>query len=190
MRFDDHFDLEEPDAQAALLHACDSLPQIPGLQVQPGSTHCMVTALAEWAAALNISFPMPRQQFHEAFPLFIASQPLWLSGVSFDPLCRSTNATSESPTACEGEGELSWRLRHVAVSFRIEIGKPAPAHVLRSLCNDCRVPRTTSARRRMLPTALARVHGHVIAPSQPDHTPPHLPPIPWQTRGGKLRSRT
>ena len=174
--FDEAFDLEDPQAQAALLHACTSLPRLPGLQVQPGSSQCMVSALAEWAAGKNISFPMPRQQFHEAFPRFIASQPVWLSAISFDPLCRSSTATAESPAAgCEGEAELSWRLRHVAVSFHIEIGNAAPAHVLRSLCKQRRARARASNRHTATAECTAPPHSFHSACM---YASPHPRPAP------------
>ena len=120
--WDDTFDLADPAAQAALLRACTVPLDDPALRIagtdgggelRDDDHLCIVHAMSTWAALRNVSFPIPREQFSANLLAFLASEPKWLASLSF-------------AQAQNGDG-VAWRVRHVAISFTLDVEPHAPA---------------------------------------------------------------
>ena len=77
--FDTSFDVADPEAQRALVDACETLPNDPTLSIKPQSTECIMLALKEWLAqpARNLTMPLPREAFRASLLAFLQQHHEW-----------------------------------------------------------------------------------------------------------------
>ena len=119
--WDNEFNASDPDAQVALLHACESLPMRPELQIAPGGAECVMGAFYEWEAARsvggNVTWPItPATDFRDRFGAFLFANQNWGYRLSVVP-----------------EADGMYRLRHVVASFTIAVERHAPASTLQPI---------------------------------------------------------
>ena len=121
--WDDEFDASDPEAQMALLRACDELPKRKELKVAEGSVQCVMGAFRDWEVersklplAGNVTWPMAPSEFRTRFGAFILANQEWGLRLS---VVRDENCT--------------FRLRHLVASFTIAVERHAPAAELKPI---------------------------------------------------------
>lgn len=133
--WDDAFALDEPEAQRAVLRACDEVPRVAALRVRDQT--CVLRALDAWVRGrYRLSLPLPRHVFLRALLGFLLEEPHWLSDLSLSRLNESglgerslfgPDIMRLLPLSPAGmlDGtyavdEIDLRVRHVVVSFLID----------------------------------------------------------------------
>lgn len=118
--WDEAFDASDPEAQAALLWACETLPARAELRIAPESARCPISAFYKWESARasngNVTWPIAQGEFASRFAEFVMADPRWsiqLSAVS--------------------DGNGNTRLRHLVASFTLTVQRHAPATELQPL---------------------------------------------------------